>query len=172
MNLMSRYALLISAVLIGIISSFAQTTTRDRLNPEYQKWIDEDVHWIMTNQERDSFLRLTSNADRDRFVDAFWEQRNPSPGNRPNSFKEEHYRRLAFANQHFAAGTPGWRTDRGHIYILYGPPDSMNVRTSTLTAPPEQIWTYRHMAGKAEETRVKFVDHCRCGDYRIETPLP
>src|SRR5690242_5906905 len=117
-----RYAFLIAAVIIPTVSDLAQA--RDaQLSPEYRKWLTEDVRWIISNQERQSFLQRNSDEDRDRFVATFWEQRNPTPGSQPNPFKEEHYRRLAFANQHFAATAPGWKTDRGRVYILYGPPD-------------------------------------------------
>ena len=87
----------------------------------YKKWLSEDVRWIITDQERADFKRLSTDKQRDDFVVAFWERRNPIPGSSENKFKEEHYRRLAYANTHFAAGVPGWKTDRGRRYILYGP---------------------------------------------------
>lgn len=166
-----RYAFLIAAVMLPTISIFAQPENA-QLNPEYRKWLSEDVRWIITNQERTSFLHLTNDEDRDRFVAAFWEQRNPTPGSQPNPFKEEHYRRLAFANEHFAATAPGWKSDRGRIYIVYGPPDSIQTQASTSTTPAEQFWVYRHMQGKSGEVHLKFVDRCRCGDYTFESPMP
>jgi GWxTD domain-containing protein len=87
----------------------------------YKKWLREDVAWIITDQERIDYTKLSTDKERDDFVVAFWEHRNPTPGSSENKFKAEHYRRLAYANTHFAAGVPGWRTDRGRIYILYGP---------------------------------------------------
>jgi GWxTD domain-containing protein len=87
----------------------------------YKKWLREDVARIITDQERTDFKKLSTDKQRDAFVVAFWERRNPNPGSSENKFKEEHYRRLAYANTHFAAGVPGWKTDRGRIYILYGP---------------------------------------------------
>ena len=87
----------------------------------YKKWLSEDVAWIITEEERTDFKKLSTDKQRDDFVVAFWERRNPNPGSSENKFKEEHYRRLAYANTHFAAGVPGWKTDRGRIYILYGP---------------------------------------------------
>jgi GWxTD domain-containing protein len=87
----------------------------------YAKRLDEDVVWIISKQERIDFEKLSTDRQRDEFVVAFWERRNPSPGSTENKFKEEHYRRLAYANTHFAAGVPGWKTDRGRRYILYGP---------------------------------------------------
>jgi len=88
----------------------------------YKKWLEEDVAWIITGQERADFVKLSTDKQRDEFVVAFWERRNPRPGSSENKFKEQHYRRLAYANTHFAAGVPGWKTDRGRMYILYGPP--------------------------------------------------
>ena len=167
-----RYASLLAAVVIPAISSLAQPNRNAQLNFKYQKWLGEDVRWIITEQERKSFLILNSDRDRDRFVAAFWEQRNPTPGSQPNSFKEQHYRRIAFANQHFGAAAPGWRTDRGHVYIVYGPPDSIPMQASSSTTSPQQLWIYRQMQGKTGEVQLKFVDRCRCGDYTLETAMP
>jgi GWxTD domain-containing protein len=91
-----------------------------RLPEIYAKWLDEDVVWIISKQERIDFEKLSTDRQRYEFVVAFWERRNPSPGSTENKFKEEHYRRLAYTNTHFAAGVPGWKTDRGRRYILYG----------------------------------------------------
>jgi GWxTD domain-containing protein len=90
----------------------------------YKKWLEQDVAWIITGQERADFVKLSTDKQRDEFVVAFWERRNPTPGSSKNKFKEQHYRRLAYANTHFAASVPGWKTDRGRMYILYGPPAS------------------------------------------------
>ena len=128
------------------------------------------VRWIITDQEQKSFLILNSDRDRDRFVAAFWQQRNPTPGSQSNPFKEEHYRRIAFANQHFGAIAPGWKTDRGRVYILYGPPDSIQMQASISTTSPQKLWIYRHVQGKTGQVQLKFVDRCRCGDYRLEPP--
>lgn len=169
---MLRYAILIFAVTMPTISILAQPGPDTPLNPEYRKWLTEDVRWIISNQERKSFLQLNTDPDRDRFVAAFWEQRNPTPGSQANPFKEEHYRRIAFANQHFAATAPGWKTDRGRVYIVYGPPDSIQMQAPSSTTFPQQFWTYGHMYGKVGAVQLKFVDRCRCGDYKLETPLP
>jgi len=167
-----RYASFMAAVVLPAISILAQPNRNAQLNSEYRKWLGEDVRWIITNQERTSFLHLKNDEDRDWFVAEFWEQRNPAPGSQPNPFKEEHYRRIAFANEHFAASTPGWKSDRGRIYIVYGPPDSIQTQASTSTTPAEQLWVYRHMQGKSGEVQLNFVDRCRCGDYTFESPMP
>src|SRR3984893_13883906 len=141
----------------------------------YQRWLEEDVRWIITPEERSAFIQLKNNEDRDRFVEAFWLRRDPTPGTAENEFKEEHYRRLAYANEHFAQAVPGWETDRGRIYILYGPPDEIKVksaRDSGDSVKPTELWHYRWLAEYGKDIDLKFVDVCGCGDFRLETPLP
>ncbi len=98
----------------------------EKLGGVYKKWLDEDVRWIITDEELSAFKKLTNNAERDMFIEGFWQRRDPTPDTAENEYKEEHYRRIAYANEHFAAGMPGWRTDRGRIYIMYGPPTSID----------------------------------------------
>ena len=150
----------------------AHSALQIHMSPEYKKWLTEDVRWIITTEERKHFMRLTSDQDRDRFIAAFWERRNPNPRSEENAFKEEHYRRLAFANEHFAAGKAGFKTDCGRIYVVYGPPDSIVARPATAANPPDELWLYHHMKGGGDEVHLKFVDNCYCGDYHLETPLP
>lgn len=146
-----------------------------QLKPEYQEWLKEDVRWIITDEERHDFMKLTTDDQRDQFVVNFWERRNPSPGSKTNAFKEEHYRRLAFANEHFAAAIAGWRTDRGRIYIVYGPPDSIETHSTVehvngivdSNSLPYQVWRYKHMIGIGKNQNLRFVDVCSCGDYRL-----
>ena len=154
------------------------------LPPMYQQWVDEDVRWIITPQERAAYLKLTSDAERNDFIQQFWERRNPSPGAAINRFKQEHYQRIAYANRHFAAGVPGWETDRGRILILYGRPDSIDsFPLGSGSAKPREIWHYRSINEISSEQGVvgdkaagtisndvdlKFVDVCRCGDYRLQ----
>ncbi|HEU5408357.1 MAG TPA: GWxTD domain-containing protein [Nitrospira sp.] len=160
------------AFLFGSVLLLGQSAPQAHLSPEYKKWVTDDVRWIITTQERQDFIRLTSNQDRDRFIAAFWERRNPNPHSTVNAFKEEHYRRLAFANQHFAAGKAGFKTDRGRIYVVYGPPDSIVARPATSVSAPIEVWSYHHMKGGGDEVHLKFVDECYCGDYDLETTLP
>ncbi|HXY00689.1 MAG TPA: GWxTD domain-containing protein, partial [Candidatus Limnocylindrales bacterium] len=91
----------------------------------YGDWLREDVPYIISDEEKAAFLRLETNEERDQFIEDFWRRRNPDPESLENTFKEEHYRRIAYANEHFASGIPGWKTDRGHVYILWGPPDEI-----------------------------------------------
>ena len=97
------------------------------LSKTYRKWLDEDVRWIITDQERSAFMQLSNDEERDQFIEAFWQRRDPTPDTEENEFKEEHYRRIAYANEHFAAGIPGWKSDRGRIYIVFGPADEIDV---------------------------------------------
>ncbi|HEY3930394.1 MAG TPA: GWxTD domain-containing protein [Candidatus Koribacter sp.] len=106
----------------------------------YDRWLDEDVTYIITARERADFFKLNDDRARDAFIIAFWEKRNPNPGATENPFKEEHYRRIAFANEHFAGGSaPGWKTDQGKAYILLGPPDEIG-NTSGYQHRPVQEW--------------------------------
>src|SRR5208282_5468082 len=90
------------------------------LSKTYRKWLDEDVRWIITDEEKSAFMQLSNDEERDQFIEAFWQRRDPTPDTEENEFKEEHYRRIAYANEHFAAGIPGWKTDRGRTYIVFG----------------------------------------------------
>ena len=142
------------------------------LSRDYKKWVDEDVRWIITDQERADFLKLSNDKQRDDFVKAFWARRDPTPGTPQNGFKEEHYRRLAYANEHFAAGVPGWKTDRGRVYIVYGPPDTVESHRADVNVAgdavyPNEVWHYRYIEGMGKDATWEFVDTCRCGDYHL-----
>ena len=108
---------------------------------------DEDVRWIITSEEESAFKKLSNDAERDTFIEGFWLRRDPTPDTAENEYKEEHYRRIAYANEHFAAGMPGWRTDRGRIYIMFGPPDSIDAHPwEALTSVPRKkaVGAQRH----------------------------
>ena len=98
---------------------------RKELEGPYRKWLNEDVAYIITDEERAAFKRLATDDEREEFVEQFWLRRDPSPDTTENEFKEEHYRRIAYANDRFSSGIPGWKTDRGRMYIMYGPPDEI-----------------------------------------------
>jgi GWxTD domain-containing protein len=150
------------------------------LSKTYRKWLDEDVRWIITDQERSAFMQLSNDEERDQFIEAFWQRRDPTPDTEENEFKEEHYRRIAYANEHFAAGIPGWKTDRGRMYIVFGPADEIDSHPSggsyerpieegggeTSTFPFE-TWRYRYIEGIGQEVIIEFVDSCMCGDYHM-----
>jgi GWxTD domain-containing protein len=146
----------------------------------YKTWLDQDVAWIISDEERKAFKSLSNDEERDAFIEQFWLRRNPNPDSPDNEFREEHYRRIAYANEHFAAGKPGWKTDRGHIYISFGKPDSIDSHPSggsyerpmeegggeTSTFPFE-IWHYRYLEGVGDNIDLEFVDTCQCGDYHF-----
>jgi GWxTD domain-containing protein len=157
-----------------------QKDLRGELHGEYKKWVDEDVLWIITDQELQTFKHLGNDLERDQFIEAFWQRRNPSPDSPENEYREEHYQRIAYANEHFAAGKPGWRTDRGHIYIAYGKPDSIDSHPSggsydrpmdegggNTSTFPFEIWHYRYLEGIGDNIDIEFVDTCMCGDYHM-----
>ncbi len=153
---------------------------KKELGKTYRKWLDEDVRWIITDEEKSAFMQLSNDEERDQFIEAFWQRRDPTPDTEENEFKEEHYRRIAYANEHFAAGIPGWKTDRGHMYIVYGPADEIDSHPSggsyerpieegggeTSTFPFE-TWRYRYIEGIGQEVIIEFVDTCMCGDYHM-----
>jgi GWxTD domain-containing protein len=130
----------------------------------YRKWLNEDVAYIITNEERATFRSLESAADKERFLEEFWKRRDPTPGTVENEFKEEHYRRIAYSNEQFADDTvPGWKTDRGRVYIVYGPPDEKEVHPSA--TPPSEQWRYRHIDGVGDDIIIEFVE--RDGKMRM-----
>jgi GWxTD domain-containing protein len=150
------------------------------LSKTYRKWLDEDVRWIITDDEKHTFMQLSNDEERDQFIEGFWQRRDPTPDTEENEFKEEHYRRIAYANEHYAAGIPGWKSDRGRMYIVFGPPDEIDSHPSggsyerpmeegggeTSTFPFE-TWRYRYIEGIGQEVMIEFVDTCMCGDYHM-----
>jgi GWxTD domain-containing protein len=153
-------------------------SVRKELKGEYKKWLDEDVRWIITDEEARAFKSLSNDEERDQFIEQFWMRRNPNPDSPENEFRDEHYARIAYADEHFAAGKPGWMTDRGHIYIAYGKPDSIDSHPSggsydrpmeegggNTSTFPFEVWHYRYLAGVGDNIDIEFVDTCMCGDY-------
>src|SRR5262245_13547007 len=125
MNIRRKSACALFVVLLG--NPFATGQKRAKA-PEssadhYKKWLDEDVFYIISTQEREVFTKLSTNEEKDHFIEQFWMRRDPDPATSANEFKEEHYRRIQYANERFTSGKPGWRSDRGRFYIKFGPPD-------------------------------------------------
>ena len=108
----------------------AQKSVRQELKGAYKTWLTQDVTYIISDEEKKAFQNLANDEERDAFIEQFWLRRNPNPDSPENEFREEHYRRIAYANEHFAAGKPGWKTDRGRIYIAWGAPDSIDAHPS------------------------------------------
>ena len=153
---------------------------RKELETPYRKWLNEDVAYIITDEERAAFKRLQTDEEREQFIEQFWLRRDPTPDTVENEFKEEHYRRIAYANERFASGIPGWKTDRGRIYITFGPPDERDEHPSggTYERPPEEgggetttypfeDWRYRYIEGIGNDVLVEFVDPTMTGEYHM-----
>jgi GWxTD domain-containing protein len=153
---------------------------KKELETPYRKWLNEDVSYIITDEERAAFKKLQTDEEREQFIEQFWLRRDPTPDSVENEFKEEHYRRIAYANEHYASGIPGWKTDRGRIYITYGPPDEIESHPSggtyerpseegggtTSTFPFEQ-WRYRYIEDIGNDIIIEFVDPTMSGEYRM-----
>ena len=153
---------------------------RKELETPYRKWLNEDVAYIITDEERTAFKRLQTDEEREQFIEQFWLRRDPTPDTIENEFKEEHYRRIAYANEHYASGIPGWKTDRGRMYITYGPADEIDSHPSggTYERPPEEgggetstfpfeQWRYRWIEGVGTNVIIEFVDPTMTGEYHM-----
>jgi GWxTD domain-containing protein len=144
---------------------------RKELETPYAKWLTEDVAYIITNEERAAFKRLQTDQEREHFIEQFWLRRDPTPGTVENEFKQEHYRRIAYANDHYTArsGLAGWKTDRGRIYIVYGPPDEIESHPDGggAHAFPYEQWMYHLIQGIGNNVIVEFDDPNRTGEYHM-----
>jgi GWxTD domain-containing protein len=152
----------------------------NELDSQYKKWLNEDVIYIITPEERSAFVHLSTNEEREQFIENFWLRRNPDPDSPENTFKEEHYRRIAYANEHYASGIPGWKTDRGRIYIMWGPADEVDSHPTggtyerpadqgggETTTYPFEDWRYRYLEGIGENVEIEFVDPTSTGEYHL-----
>jgi GWxTD domain-containing protein len=153
---------------------------KPELKKAYKDWLDKDVAYIITEDERKAFKKLETDDERERFIEEFWRRRDPDPDTDENEFREEYYERVAYANEHYASGIPGWKTDRGRIYITWGKPDEVESHPSggtynresyegggsTSTYPFER-WFYRYLPGVGSGIEIEFVDPTGSGEYRI-----
>jgi GWxTD domain-containing protein len=157
-----------------------QRSRKKELGEVYKKWLDEDVRWIITDEERTAFNKLETDDEREQFIEQFWLRRDPNPDTEENEYKEEHFRRIAYANERYSSGIPGWKTDRGRIYVTFGPPDSIESHPSggsydrpywegggTTSTFPFEIWFYRYIEGVGSGVEIEFVDPTMSGEYRI-----
>ncbi len=157
-----------------------QKKLKQELEGPYKKWLNQDVVWIITDEERAAFKQLSNDEERDQFIEQFWLRRDPTPDTVENEFKEEHYRRIAYANEHFASGIPGWKADRGRMYIVFGPPDSIESHPSggyyqrpmdegggSTSTYPFEVWTYRYIEGVGQNIEIEFVDPTMSGEYHM-----
>lgn len=153
---------------------------KPELKKAYKDWLDKDVTYIITDEERKAFKKLATDDERERFIEEFWRRRDPDPDTDENEFKEEYYERIAYANEHFTSGIPGWKTDRGRIWIMFGKPDGRETHPmggsyerpsweggGSTTTYPFEIWFYRYLAGVGSGIEIEFVDPTGSGEYRI-----
>lgn len=189
-----RLGIIVFALVSAGIAASAQPKSKDtsqdptdkprNVKPElkkaYKDWLEKDVVYIITDEERKAFKKLQTDEERERFIEEFWRRRDPDPDTDENEFKEEYYERVAYANEHFASGIPGWKSDRGRIWIMYGKPDERETHPmggqydrpsyegggSTSTYPFE-TWFYRYLAGVGSGVEIEFVDPTGSGEYRI-----
>ncbi|MFN7927600.1 MAG: GWxTD domain-containing protein [Blastocatellia bacterium] len=152
----------------------------ERMNSVYKKWMDEDVAYIITDEEKKIFKSLKTDDEREQFIEQFWLRRDPDPDTDVNEYREEYYQRIAYANENFASGIPGWKTDRGRIYIMFGKPDEKESHPSggsynrpvwegggTTSTYPFETWWYRYLEGVGSDIEIEFVDPSGSGEYRI-----
>jgi len=154
--------------------------TKESISSVYKRWLDEDVRWIITDEERKTFQALKTDDEREQFIEQFWLRRDPDPDTDVNEYREEYYQRIAYANENFSSGIPGWKTDRGRIYIMFGKPDEKESHPSggsydrptwegggTTSTYPFEIWWYRYLEGVGSDVEIEFVDPTGSGEYRI-----
>jgi GWxTD domain-containing protein len=153
---------------------------KQELKKAYKDWLDKDVTYIITDEERKAFKKLQTDDERENFIEEFWRRRDPDPDTDENEFKEQYYERIAYANENFASGIPGWKTDRGRIWIMYGKPDERETHPTggsyerpsyegggSTTTYPFEVWFYRYLAGVGSGIEIEFVDPTGTGEYRI-----
>ena len=157
-----------------------QRNVKPELKKAYKDWLDKDVAYIITDEERKAFKKLETDEERERFIEEFWRRRDPDPDTDENEYREEYYERIAYANEHYASGIPGWKTDRGRIYITWGKPDEVESHPSggsydreasegggSTTTYPFEKWFYRYLPGVGSGVEIEFVDPTGSGEYRI-----
>ena len=192
-----RIPALFLVVLIAAAGVFAQPKKGDKNKPSldvseksrnerpetkevYKKWLNNDVEYIITKEERRAFNALVTDEERENFIENFWRRRDPNPDTEENEYREEYYERIAYANQHFTSGIPGWKTDRGRTYIAWGKPDSVESHPSggsydrpswegggSTSTYPFEIWFYRHLDNVGDGLEIEFVDPTGTGEYRL-----
>jgi len=170
-----------SLIFLGAIlclGSYSQSQSVGRRETPYEHWLIEDAAYIITDHEAAQYTFLKTDADRNQFITEFWLRRDPTPGTVVNEYKEEHYRRLAYANEHFAEGKPGWKTDRGRIYIVDGPPDHV-IHRQLATGEQAEDWIWDGPAPNRQvlfenitqqsARRITFIDNCKCGHFQLQS---
>ncbi|PYS99263.1 MAG: GWxTD domain-containing protein [Acidobacteria bacterium] len=153
---------------------------KPELKDAYKRWLSTDVDYIITKDEKRAFLALTTDEERENFIENFWRRRDPNPDTEENEYREQYYERIAYANEHFSSGIPGWKTDRGRVYIAWGKPDSIETHPTggaydrpsyegggSTTTYPFEVWWYRHLDNVGDGLEIEFVDPTGTGEYRL-----
>ncbi len=192
---MRKNKVLIRLLLIGLIGVFGANgimaqddpltksrKTKEEISKIYQNWLSNDVTYIITKEEKRAFKALKTDEERENFIENFWRRRDPNPDTEENEYREEYYERIAYSNEHFASGKPGWMTDRGRIYITWGKPDGIESHPmggsydrpsyeggGSTTTYPFEVWFYRYLEGVGSGIEIEFVDPTGSGEYRIAT---
>ncbi|MCU0237835.1 MAG: GWxTD domain-containing protein [Pyrinomonadaceae bacterium] len=193
-NLLSKFALTVSVGILSATSLVAQKAqptppvdvnekvrkVKVEMKEAYKNWLEKDVAYVITPEEKKAFKQLQTDEERENFIENFWRRRDPDPDTEENEYREEYYERIAYANERFASGIPGWKTDRGRIYISFGKPDSIESHPTggsydrptyegggSTTTYPFEIWFYRHIEGIGDGIEIEFVDPTGSGEYRI-----
>lgn len=160
---------------LGLIIQMSHviSDTKDLPSP-YKKWLEEVVY-IISPVEKEVFLKLDSNRERDQFIKAFWKQRDPTLNTEENEYKKEHYRRIEYANQNFGREIPkpGWNTDRGRIYIILGEPDDIQTFDAKREIYPTELWFYQGMESKGlpQAFQLLFFQDKGHGEYKLYNPI-
>ncbi len=186
-----RLLLVLASLSLIAVSGFSQNSksqdptekprnVKPELKKAYKDWLEKDVAYIITDEERKAFKKLQTDDEREHFIEEFWRRRDPDPDTDENEFKEEYYERVAYANEHFSSGIPGWKTDRGRIWIMYGKPHERETHPmggqydrpsweggGSTTTYPFEIWFYRYLPGVGSGIEIEFVDPTGSGEYRI-----
>lgn len=171
---MRKIFAVVFSVFVSGLAMAGQVTKSSSLPDKYRIWLNEEVVYIITAAERDVFLQLDSDKSREFFIEAFWKQRDPVPETPRNEFREEHYRRLQEANKTFGRGSPlpGWKTDRGKVYIILGPPKNIEQFDSVNNVNPVEIWFFQQEAASRlpPAFNVIFFKRNGIGDYVLYSP--
>ena len=162
------------AIVVGLfavqdssLTSFASSNTAPK--EVYHRWLNEDVAYIITSNERKAFNLLKTDEQREAFIEQFWRRRDPNPSTDKNEYREEYYSRIAYANENFTSSVPGWKTDRGRIYITFGKPDKVESLSAGISSTPypREVWFYNRIPGFGQNVKIDFVDLTGKGEYRI-----
>ncbi len=193
---MRKKEILVRFLLVGLLGAFSVSTifaqvddpltksrkTKEEISKIYQNWLSKDVRYIITKEEKRAFKSLKTDDERENFIENFWRRRDPNPDTEENEYREEYYERIAYSNEHYTSGKPGWMTDRGRIYITWGKPDGVESHPmggsynrpsyeggGTTSTYPFEIWFYRYLDGIGSGIEIEFVDPTGSGEYRIAT---